>query len=221
MRGLLCSEFLGFTLNRFDAPLEAAAGRACEGTTCPGPAHLHVLAGELARECGVPPALLLQIFGEALLPRLARGYPAFFVGVESTLDLIDRFDVLVTAEIGKLDGSARPPTLTLRRRLTGPTEVVYRSPHGLGDLVEGLLRGSIAHFRDPLEVKRGTGQGRESVTFALQPCAREAPSRSTVAAPHSASSELLPCAPDQSSPAAPRWRTANSSSGDSTRRFRP
>lgn len=169
MRGLLCRAFLEFTrMSGSTAGLDAAG---CDAEACPGPGHLRVWSDAAASAIGVPAPLLLERFGKALFERLARGYPAFFVGIESTADLIGRYQTHVAEELRKLDGDARPPQLFLVRREGEPIEVVYRSPQRLGDLARGMLCGSIAYFREPLVVGRSPAGDTtaEERRFRLQP----------------------------------------------------
>src|SRR5262245_29647100 len=154
MRGLLCTEFLEFAGVRFGPGAEQAGGAPCDRASCPGPQHVRTRAEGVAGRTGVPAPLLLELFGMALFARLVRGYPAFFVGIESTLDLVARFETHVVAEVGQLDAAARLPVLAIVRRPRRSPEVSYRSPHGLADLAQGLLRGSVAHFGESLEISR-------------------------------------------------------------------
>ena len=154
MRGLLCTEFLEFTGVRYGCSAEQAGGAPCDRDSCPGPQHVLTRAEGVAGRTGVPAPLLLELFGMALFDRLVRGYPAFFVGIESTLDLVARFETHVVAEVGQLDPAARLPLLAVVRRPRRPLEVSYRSPHGLIDLAYGLLLGSVAHFGESLDIRR-------------------------------------------------------------------
>ncbi len=167
--GFLCSEFLGFSATRFAIAPDLLDRLACSRATCPGPGHLRRLAELTSPRTGVPPPMLLQLFGSALFSRLARAYPAFLVGIRSTVDLISRYDLHIGAELKKLDEGLRPPHLALGRSTVRSVEVVYESPHGLVDLAEGLLRGCVAHFDEPFAVERTNGvrgtAGR--VTFRL------------------------------------------------------
>jgi len=162
MRALLCTQFLDFAGVRFGPGAEEAGGDPCDRASCPGPQHVRTRAEGVAGHTGVPVHLLLELFGMALFDRLVRGYPSFFVGIESTLDLVARFEAHVVAEVRQLDPAARLPLLAIVRRPRRPLEVSYRSPHGLADLAYGLLRGSVAHFGESLEVRRRDRGGTPS-----------------------------------------------------------
>jgi hypothetical protein len=154
MRGLICTDFIDFVRRRSGSLPLRTDEWACEPALCPGPEHLRTWAERVSDAAGVPADDLLQLFGAALFGRLARSYPAFFVGVESTVDLLERYETHVAAEVQKLDHAARPPDLTLVRQAGRPLEVIYRSGRGLAELAEGLLRGSLAHFGEPFLVER-------------------------------------------------------------------
>jgi hypothetical protein len=112
----------------------------------------------------------MQLFGTALFERMARAYRAFLVGLRSTVELVSRYDLHIGAELKKLDDGLRPPRLGLGRTTARSVEVVYESPHGLVDLAEGLLRGSVAHFDEPLAVERANGARTSAgrATFRLR-----------------------------------------------------
>jgi hypothetical protein len=173
--GFLCAEFLEFSATRFGTSADVLDRLSCSRATCPGPGHLRRLAELAAPRTGVPSPMLLQLFGTALFERMARAYPAFLVGIRSTVDLIARYDLHIGAELKKLDEGLRPPRLGLGRTTARSVEVVYASPHGLVDLAEGLLRGCVAHFDEPFAVERANGArtGAGRATFRLRSPAGE------------------------------------------------
>jgi hypothetical protein len=116
-----------------------------------------VWADLVAQRCGLPPETLVRQFGVALFGRLIRGYPAFLVGIDSTLDLVGRYEAQIAAEVRKLNDAARLPQISLRRYDGEPVEVIYHSTRGLADLAEGLLLGSIAYFGESYGVERRDG----------------------------------------------------------------
>ena len=128
MRSLLCAELLDFVGHRFPAAYARAEVPPCDPPTCLGSGHVRVCAEALARHPEVPASLLLQRFGKALFGRLVHGYPAFLVGIDSTIELLARYETHVVAEVAKLAPSLPLPSLDLVRRPGRAVEVVYRSP---------------------------------------------------------------------------------------------
>ena len=169
MQSFLCAEFLDFSAGLYTTPTEPLP--ACDPASCPGPDHLRHWADVVAGRTGVEAAALLRRFGTALFGRFIRRYPAFLVGIDSTLDLVSRYEGHIAAEVQKLNDAARLPYIGLRRRDGEPAEVIYRSPRGLADLAEGLLLGSVAHFGESFEIERGAtaAGGSENAVFRLVP----------------------------------------------------
>jgi hypothetical protein len=166
MRTFLCTEFLDFSAARFP-DLDVTP---CIPAACSGPGHARSLATAVGRRTGVPATLLLQLFGSALFDRLIRDHPAVFAGIHSTLDLVARFDERVAATVTAIDHTVVIPRVRLVRDAGGPVEIVYQSPAGLADVAEGMLRGSLIHFREPLELRRRVETpAAEIVVFALSP----------------------------------------------------
>lgn len=171
MRGLFCSELIDFLDSRLGLGPELLGYAPCDRETCPGPHHLRALAEAATRRTSVPAQALLRLFGEALFDRLVRRFPAFFVGIESTIDLVSRFETHVVDEVHKLDRRARLPMLRVSQATADGLDVTYESSAGLSDLCEGLLIGSTLHFGEPLAVERlGTVRdGDGAVRFRLRP----------------------------------------------------
>lgn len=165
MRGYLCDELGEWAGLGHPTARGGVNGPPCDTGTCPGPRHVGGRAHAMAEESGLALPLLLQDFGAWLFPRLARAFPAFLVGVESTFDLVTSYETHVAAELRSLDASAHPPELTVARREARGLDVVYRSPAGLADMACGLLRGSVAWFDESLDVRRA--DARSSTTDAV------------------------------------------------------
>jgi Haem-NO-binding len=171
MRSFLCAEFLDFAGCRYGISVEVLGFPVCRQESCPGPDHVREWADRVGRQTGVPAGLLLRSFGVTLFGRLIRGYPAFLVGIESTVDLVARYEANIVAEVRKLNDAVRLPHISIRRLEGEPAEVIYRSTRGLADLAEGLLLGSVAHFGDAFEIERRetAGNGSEQAVFRLLP----------------------------------------------------
>lgn len=171
MQSFLCAEFLDFVGFLYGTSPEILGAALCDPASCPGPEHVRVWAEVVAGETGAAPAAILRRFGTVLFGRLIRGYPAFAVGIESTLDLVDRYERHIADEVQKLNAAAQLPRITLRLRPGEPAEVVYHSTRKLADLVEGLLVGSIAYFGEPFDLERGESPdcGADHAVFRLLP----------------------------------------------------
>lgn len=169
----LCAEFLEFAaLDLRRAGGARGALPACDPTSCSGLGHLQGLADAVAAGSGRDAGDLLRRFGTALFPSLVRRYPAFLVGIASTPELVARFDAHVGAEVAKLAPGIRLPTLAVVARKGRTLDVAFRSPDGLADLAEGLLRGSVRHFGERLTIDRRDRPGRGAAgetAFALRP----------------------------------------------------
>lgn len=161
----LCAEFLEFAALELRRSGGGQCLATCEPSSCRGLGHLQELADALAEETGCVAGDLLRGFGTVLFPALVRRYPAFFVGIGSTAELVTRFDAHVGAEVAKLVPELRLPSLRVVGRKGRALEIAYRSADGLTDLAEGLLHGSVRHFTEPLLVDRRAGD----VAFALAP----------------------------------------------------
>jgi hypothetical protein len=154
MQSFLCAEFIDFSDIWYGTSPESLGVPACDPASCPGPEHVRVWAEMIAGQTGESAGALLRRFGTSLFGRLIRRYPAFLVGIESTLDLVGRYEGHIAAEVQKLNDSARLPNITMVRKDGEPVDVIYHSTRGLADLAEGLLLGSIAYFGEPFILER-------------------------------------------------------------------
>lgn len=155
MRAFLCAELLDFAVaeRRVASGLDGVG--SCDAAAC-GLGHLRTLAQQVAPALGCESSELLRRFGSALFGTLVRRYPSFFVGIDSTPDLIERFASQLGAEVTKLAPHVQLPPVTVRRRSGRRIEFDCGPPAwsaGLLPLAEGLLAGSIQHFREPHTVE--------------------------------------------------------------------
>jgi hypothetical protein len=172
MQSFLCTEFLDYLARETRRSGIAADLPACGPGLCTGVGHVQALADAAAARTGTPPGKLLRQFGATLFAPLVRRYPAFFVGIESTIDLLRLFDAHIAAEVEKLAPGVRLPTVAVVGRVGRAVEVLYRYPDGLADLAEGLLHGSLQHFSEPLTVHSRPVSAVDAIDgtlFALRP----------------------------------------------------
>lgn|SRR5262245_31797900 len=159
MRGEILNEFLEFAADRFGSE---AAGAL---TTCTGEpryegarhyelAQLEDLVDQLATAQGESRRAVLANFGVHLFRYFAALYPTFLDEAESAIALLASIDGYVHGELKKLYPDAEFPAFECRSVAPGGLEMTYRSARPLADLAEGLIRGCIEHFGDPVRLVR-------------------------------------------------------------------
>lgn len=117
-------------------------------------AELVRLLGALGKATGMAVPALLLMFGEHLFQRFHAGYPSLFAEGDTSFAFLSRIDSVIHVEVRKLYPDAELPTLHCWYPAERELVMVYGSPRGLGDLAEGLIRGYIAHFGEPISVAR-------------------------------------------------------------------
>jgi hypothetical protein len=174
MKGILFTEFLRFVDHTLGEDvvdrLEAEGHRGYISLDTYDPDRMQALVGRTAALVDTPPATLLCRFGTQLFGRFASLYPVFFSDVDSTIGFIAGIEMFVHNELHKLYGDVEFPALVCHQTAPGRLEMTYRSRRHLADLAEGLVRGCIAHFGDPIEVRREDlppEQGEQVVRFTL------------------------------------------------------
>ena len=179
MGSFLCAELLDFAAaeRRRAGPVTLPS---CEPGECPGIAHLPALARAAAPEPADAADALLRRFGSALFVTLLRRYPSFFVGIDSTSDLVSAFARQLAAEIAKLAPGVVLPSVAVDARDARGLRFTCRFPDGRDDaapLVEGLVVGSTRHFGEPLAVTWRRAAEPGVAAFVVAPLARAAAGR--------------------------------------------
>jgi len=116
--------------------------------------ELLALVARLSEAAGVPAPEILRRLGSHLFRSFATLYPVFLDGVESALDLLGGIETYVHGEVKKLYPDAEFPRFEVRTHAAGRLEMVYRSRRPLADLADGMIRGCVAWFGDPIDVDR-------------------------------------------------------------------
>ena len=181
MKGILFTEFLAFVTDRWGSETVervAKIGQPPTGGDYDPLARYHPeqffrLTSAVEASTGLGTGTLLRDFGAHLFTRFAALYPVFFAGVDSATAFLSRLDTHVHAQVRKLDPDAELPTFGIRFVGDGVVEVLYSSPRPLADLADGLIRGCIAHFEDPIRIERRDDPAMpgRTVTFTLRPAA--------------------------------------------------
>ena len=175
MKGILFTEFLAFADSELGSQL---ADRLNEGrgeyrpAATYDPRELEALMAQAATLAALSTGELLRRFGERLFARFVALYPIFFSDADSSVAFVASLDTFVHGELLKLYGDLEFPQLQCRRPAADRVEITYRSPRRLADLAEGLLRGCISYFGDPIELARTdlpNADGEQVVRFSLTP----------------------------------------------------
>jgi hypothetical protein len=142
-------------------------------------ADLLALVGRASEVAGLPASEVLRRLGARLFRTFATLYPVFVDGVDSALDLLGGIETSIHGEVKKLYPDAEFPVFEVHARAPGRLELVYRSRRPLADLADGLIRGCVAWFGDPVAVERedvDPGDGR-AARFLLRAARVRAPRR--------------------------------------------
>jgi pyruvate kinase len=120
----------------------------------------------LEKETGVAISELLVVYGTYLFGKLAAGYPVMLTDCHCSRDLLIRLDGVVHVEVAKLYPDAELPRFKTVELPNGDLEMTYLSDRHLEDLAEGLLTGSLVHFKDEATITRHP-QADGSVIFKV------------------------------------------------------
>jgi len=178
MKGLVFTEFLVLVDEKFSpetcermigmSVLPSGGAYTSVGTYDAG--EMLSLVSSLSTVTAIPVPDLLKGFGRHLFSRFVSAFPAFFKGVGSALEFLPRVEDYIHVEVKKLYPDAELPTFSCAVPEPGTLVMTYRSGTNLPDLAEGLIRGCIAHFGDPVSVRRETAPGNPHETvFTISP----------------------------------------------------
>jgi hypothetical protein len=112
------------------------------------------LVDQLATARGESRATVLSHFGAHLFRYFAALYPTFLTQASSAIGLLASIDTYVHGELRKLYPDAEFPAFECRPVPPAGLAMTYRSARPLADLAEGLIRGCIEHFGEPVGFAR-------------------------------------------------------------------
>jgi hypothetical protein len=133
--------------------------------------ELDALVDRVAAARGEPRGALLARFGAHLFRYFAALYPSFVDDAGSAVALLSPIETHIHGELRKLYPDADFPSLACTPIAPDGLEVIYRSPRPLADLAEGLIRGCIEHFGDPVRLVREDlpGAPGTAARFVIRP----------------------------------------------------
>lgn len=177
MKGIVFSEFIELVETKFS--VETADQILEESNLASGGSYTSVgtydhtemieLVVKLSDVTGVDVPELLRTFGQHLTSRFAELYPSFFDDAGDTFSFLETIENHVHVEVKKLYPDAELPHFHTQRSDANTLVMNYSSFRPFADLAEGLLLGSIAHYREPIELTRQTTEDYNGTkeTFVL------------------------------------------------------
>lgn len=117
---------------------------------------------------------LIRTFGKHLLGEFYKLYPEFFEDISDTLGFLEMVDGYIHTEVLKLYPDATLPKIETRRVTDEELELIYKSDRMMGDLAEGLIKGTIEHFGsdhtlDRKDIEQGGPEQCVHFTIKAQP----------------------------------------------------
>ena len=161
MKGVVFTEFLEMVEDRFspdmadriieEADLHSGGAYTTIGTY--DHAEMLRLVTCLSKETGIDAADLYRTFGIHLFKRFYVMFPDYFSGLPTAFDFLQRVENYIHIEVRKLYPDAELPTFG--HELAGPDRLVitYRSKRPFAPLADGLIRGCVGHYGEPIEVE--------------------------------------------------------------------
>ena len=162
MKGIVFTEFLDmveekFSLDVLDRIITDAAPPNDGAYTAVGTydhREMAALVTSLSAATQIPVAELLRSFGQHLFTRFVQGYPEFFLVPVDAFEFLLGIEHRIHSEVRKLYADAELPSIHCHAPDREHLVLEYRSARALGDLAEGLIRGCIDHFGEPIGVQR-------------------------------------------------------------------
>lgn len=162
MKGIIFREFIGMVESRFsletaDAIITASDLRTSGAYTNVGTyphEEMVQLVTHLSALTRIPVSDLLSAFGRHLFKRFAHIHPDYVTSQVNAFDLLRVLDGHIHVEVRKLYAEVELPSFEHIERSDGSMIFVYRSVRALADFAEGMLRGCIDHFKEPMQVDR-------------------------------------------------------------------
>ena len=161
MKGVVFTEFLqmvedGFSPEMADRIIDEAdlpSGGAYTTVGTYDHREMLELVAHLSRHTGVPPGDLVRAFGTHLFERFAVMFPQYFAGVSSAFEFLGKIEDYIHIEVRKLYPDAELPRFGFDASRPDRLVLTYRSARPFAALAEGLIRGCVIHYGEPIEVE--------------------------------------------------------------------
>jgi len=163
MKGIVFTEFLtmveeSFSLDMVDTIIEKSDLPSGGSYTSVGTySHTEIadLVTNLSKESDISIPILLKTFGTYLFHSLARHYPEFVEEASDPLDFLEQVETYIHVEVKKLYPDAELPTFICSRpNSNNELHMIYESNRHMEDVCEGLIIGSLEHFKKNCSIAR-------------------------------------------------------------------
>jgi len=162
MKGIVFSEFIEMVDEKFSIEIserildEVKPSSGGAYTTVGTYDHREIvdLVVKLSEITSISVPDLLKALGRHLLKRFTVIFPQFFEGAKSIFEFLPLVESYVHLEVKKLYSDAELPSFTCFSPSPGRLEMIYHSARNLPDLAEGLILGTVDHFKERIEVIR-------------------------------------------------------------------
>lgn len=161
MKGIVFTEFLDMVESEFG--LEVADKVILESEVPNQGSYIAVgtyhhsemvsLVIKLSENTGIAIPDLLKAFGKYLFGRFVKGFPQFFLGIDSAFKFLLTIENNIHVEVKKLYPDAELPsfdTFLEEDKLV----MIYNSERGLADLAEGLILGCKSYYNEEITIER-------------------------------------------------------------------
>lgn len=160
MLGIVFSEFTRMIEDRFSLDLLDEildfCGNPHDGAYTALGAYDHgeliLMVNALSARTEVSTDVLIQAFGEHLIPRFRALYPGFFHGITNSFQFFQGIENTIHNQVLKLYPSAELPTIKWALKNENTMTIHYHSSRPFARLAFGLVRGGVAHFGETAEI---------------------------------------------------------------------
>jgi hypothetical protein len=160
VHGIIFAEFKKFVVVTADTEtwvkLQAAAGlehrRYLASETYPDQ-ELADLVQAASRLFNKSATLMLETFGEFIVPDLLGIYHAFIKSEWTALDVIEKAESTIHKTVRRKDPTATPPVLQVNRLSQDEVQIIYNSERKLCSVAKGIIRGVGKHYGEALRIE--------------------------------------------------------------------
>lgn len=162
MKGIVFTEFLEMVENAYGYEVadkiiqksELKSGGVYSAVGTYEHAEMVQLVTHLSEEVETPVEALLGVYGNYFFKILVDSYPQFFKGIKNAFQFLSGIESYIHVEVLKLYPDAELPHFEIEQVDPSTLEMTYHSERKLHAFAEGLIAGSIDHFKEDISVKK-------------------------------------------------------------------